>query len=482
MKKKVLTTLSIVLILGLAAMGILAYLTSTDSDVNVMTLGNVAIDQIEQQENAETGELEPFEQEKELYPGTSVSKIVTVENTGKSDCYFRTLIAFEDVSGSETFGIEFPISENGYRWSWGAPEAIIEIDGVTYQVYEALYTKPLVAGETSPASLTKVDLAVTSTNEDMEALGGTYDILVLSQAVQIEGFADADAALIAGFGEVNVENCIKWFTGVIEDNKLPEGTKVSTFEELEAAFDEGGAIVLMDDIEVEKSLKVKTGVDVNLFMNGKTLIAKDSAADPVFDTYNDSTLIIDGDGEVYMDNPFTSLMIPRGDVVIENGTFVRNVPEGTPVKQVGAFFVGISNSSSSVVINGGYFDGGYYDPNADISKFEETADDVAKRGKSGDKNTTRVALKNNIQLLLNKSSNAFKIYGGTFVGANPAWGDEGCMLPTTPNYLRPWSYYQGALLDGQTFNENGIVLPEGYTITKGATEKGIPTYTVTYNK
>ena len=83
---------------------------------------------------------------------------------------------------------------------------------------------------------------------------------------------------------------------------------------------------------------------------------------------------------------------------------------------------------------------------------------------------------------LNRSNNYFKIYGGTFVGVNPAWGDEGCMLPTTPNYLRPWSYYQGALLDGQTFHEDGIVLPEGYAIEKTTHEDGRPIYTVTYNK
>ena len=84
--------------------------------------------------------------------------------------------------------------------------------------------------------------------------------------------------------------------------------------------------------------------------------------------------------------------------------------------------------------------------------------------------------------MFNKSNNYFRVYGGTFVGANPAWGDEGCMLPTTPQYLRPWSYYQGALLDGQTFHEDGIVLPEGFTITKGTHEDGRPTYTVTYVK
>jgi hypothetical protein len=84
--------------------------------------------------------------------------------------------------------------------------------------------------------------------------------------------------------------------------------------------------------------------------------------------------------------------------------------------------------------------------------------------------------------MFNKSNNYFLVYGGTFVGANPAWGDEGCMLPTTPQYLRPWSYYQGAFLDGQKFHENGIVLPEGYTITYSTHADGRPIYTVSYTK
>ena len=152
--------------------------------------------------------------------------------------------------------------------------------------------------------------------------------------------------------------------------------------------------------------------------------------------------------------------------------------------------MGAKTVNSNVTINGGYFDAGYYDKNAADSEallagevaLAETADDVAKRNNSKDANLVRIALKENISALLNHSGyGSFKIYGGTFVGANPAWGDEGCMLPTTPDYLRPWSYDQGALLDGQTFNESGIVLPEGYAIALSETN-GVPTYTVTYSK
>lgn len=259
------------------------------------------------------------------------------------------------------------------------------------------------------------------------------------------------------------------------------------------AFANGGTVLLASDVQLENVLNVPEGKEVKLDMNGKTIKLEGTSADPAFYTYKGSTLTITGNGTVEINDPSVSLVFPGGDVVIENGTFVRNVPAGTPAKQVGAFFVGAKVSpwgSQTVTIKGGYFDGGYYNADAaDIDEilagtktFSETADDIAKRGNSKDANKVRVAIKENTQLLLNLSYNLFKVYGGTFVGANPAWGDEGCMLPTTPNYLRPWSYYQGALLDGQTFNENGIVLPAGYEITKGATADGRPTYTVTYNK
>jgi len=267
----------------------------------------------------------------------------------------------------------------------------------------------------------------------------------------------------------------------------------NVLEEFKAAFAEGGDVTLVADVELDEVLTIAEGKEVNLNLNGKTITVKGTSVDPAFYTYKGSTLTITGNGTVEIEDPSVSLIFPGGDVVIENGTFVRNVPAGTPANQVGAFFVGAKVSpwgSQTVTINGGYFDGGYYDANAaDVDEIlagtktlTETTDDIAKRGISTDKNAVRVAIKNNVQLNMNLSYNLLKIYGGTFVGFNPAWGDEGCMLPTTPNYLRPWSYYQGALLDGQTFNANGLVIPTGYEITKGATADGRPTYTVTYNK
>ena len=272
-----------------------------------------------------------------------------------------------------------------------------------------------------------------------------------------------------------------------------DATVAATAAEVVTGFDNGGTVILVNDVKLDGRLNVAEGKEVYLDMNGKTITLEGTSVDPAFYTYKGSTLTITGNGTVEINDPSVSLIFPGGDVVIENGTFVRNIPAGTPANQVGAFFVGAKVSpwgSQTVTIKGGYFDGGYYNADAaDIDEIlagtktlDETADDIAKRGNSKDANKVRVAIKQNVQLLLNLSYNLFKVYGGTFVGANPAWGDEGCMLPTTPTYLRPWSYYQGALLDGQTFDENGLVIPTGYEITKGATADGRPTYTVTYNK
>lgn len=270
--------------------------------------------------------------------------------------------------------------------------------------------------------------------------------------------------------------------------------KVSNLDGLKEAFEKGGNILLEDDITFDKITPIESGVEVYLNLNGKTItVDQNTTSNTLIWIKDGGKLTIDGNGTFDLKGVSTmAIFCPYGELVIENGTFIRDeiAPEDV-TKATTGLFMGTKSSGCNVTINGGYFDAGYYDKNAaDIeeifagtAEFTETADDIAKRGNSKDANLVRVALKDNVSCVLNHSGyGTFKVYGGTFVGANPAWGDEGCMLPTTPNYLRPWSYYQGALLAGQTFNENGIVLPEGYSITTGTTEDDRPTYTVKYSK
>lgn len=303
--------------------------------------------------------------------------------------------------------------------------------------------------------------------------------------------------LLTEGGEVKVE--------VTEEagKTLEHYVAVKDTEELKKAFTEATAgektnIVLKNDAEINTRTYIGAtdgeGTDIYLNLDGKKITADETlGSNYLFYVREGNSLTIGGNGTIEAETPATLLFCPVGDLTIEDGTFIRKIPEGY-TGSVNSMFAGTKPAggweSTGVTIKGGYFDSGYYNANAaDIEDIlagnktlVESDDDIKKRGNSGDANPTRKALKNNCMVMFNKSNNYFHIYGGTFVGANPAWGDEGCMLPTTPYYLRPWSYYQGPVLDGQEFNENGIVLPEGYEITKGTHEDGRPTYTVTYNK
>lgn len=273
MKKKILSLCLVVAMVATAVAGAsMAFLTDEDSDVNVMTLGNVDIEQ-----------KEDFEQGADLFPGCSVEKLVTVENVGETDVYFRTLIAFEDID-SDTFGVDFPIVSEEYTHATQDGGYEIEIDGVKYVVHEFVYNGTLAAGATSAPSLTKVELSAASTNEDMEALGGTYEVLVLSQAVQAAGFSDATTALDTAFGKV-AEKAEAWFTEVLAKNsyieEIPEGaTVISTAEEFMAlsGTKANGVYYLANDIDLSgaefTSMYVydsTTGADVTFIGNGYTI-------------------------------------------------------------------------------------------------------------------------------------------------------------------------------------------------------------------
>lgn len=231
---------------------------------------------------------------------------------------------------------------------------------------------------------------------------------------------------------------------------------VSTLEELQSALSEGGNISLAGDIEVTEQLVIPKGVSVNLDMNGKSLSLADGASadscDPMMNVKNGASLTIDGNGTVDLGaNPGFSFMYPCGDVTINSGTFKID----TELKSYGSFFVGINNGKGKLVINGGYFDGGYYE--------------------EGD-------CFNNCRNLLNGSwGQSIRVYGGTFVAQNPAWGDEGmAFLCPHCEHVAGKGYCQALFLEGQS--REGTELPAGYSIIEGVTDDGRPTYTVNYSK
>ena len=337
MKKILMMVLSLVLVAALSIGGTVAYLQDTDEDVNVMTLGSVKIAQHEYQREIDANgnyvtdtidgvtsyKLEAFEQGKALLPATELNtdgtpnnygaggygstnvmfkqvgangggmqvftsknaqdKFVFVENTGKSDAYVRTIIAYEAGSLDTLEEWDALIStSNHFAWDEPANIGIVDIDGNNYAVLEYVYKgRPdkgyhangvLPAGEVTQCSLAQVYMRSTATNEDCEALdgndNGTYDILVLSQAVQVDGFADAATALKAGFGEANATNVAKWFGG--EEFEVP--VVVSDADGLIEALENGKDVVLTDDVKINpagmSNAYGTTGINVK---NGQTI-------------------------------------------------------------------------------------------------------------------------------------------------------------------------------------------------------------------
>lgn len=92
MKKKIMLGAAFVFCLSIMAYGTNAFFTSEEQVHNVITTGDIDIDLIEMMEPEDGGDLVPFEDQTGVMPGTEVSKIVTVKNTGGQPAYIRVKV------------------------------------------------------------------------------------------------------------------------------------------------------------------------------------------------------------------------------------------------------------------------------------------------------------------------------------------------------------------------------------------------------
>ena len=248
MKKKILT-IGIVVIIAISAItgASLAYLTDDDSARNVMTIGSVKIEQNEQERDA-NGALPQeknstnFVQNKTMVPAVFtetidatniitqdattgervfnpaiknvVDKFVTITNKGNQSVFARTIIAFE---GTYEEHNKLVYVNGTYDYIKNADGNVVEITlkGTTYCLAVCYYDAPIASLTTSATSLRQVFFAPHATNDDMTQFGKTYDILCISQAVQVAGFEElgAEFALNTSFGDI-AANAATWFEGI----------------------------------------------------------------------------------------------------------------------------------------------------------------------------------------------------------------------------------------------------------------------------
>lgn len=389
MKKVLLMCTAYVLVAALAIGGTIAYLQDTDSDVNVMTLGNVSIAQHEYQratnddgsyktgtiDNVTSYVLEAFEQAKPLLPivgdpsASSVGwdntvvrmtqvdsygsmqvfagknaqdKFVTVENTGKTDAYIRTIVAIEVGSTDGS------LIGTSLHSTWKSKDVgTISIDGRNYMVIEYAYVGGqlsdgswrheggiLPAGDTSYPNLSQVYLKSVATNEDMAAIdgngNGTLDILVLSQAVQAAGFADAKTALDTAFGKSS-ENAAKWFGGV----SIPSAPFVSTVEDLKAALEAGESVSLATDLVLDEAFVIAAGKTATIDLAGNELsfASTEEKASCAIDnkgtlTLKNGTVSYEGVGDTNFGYG-TNTINNSGKLIIDGATIINTTNAGS---------------------------------------------------------------------------------------------------------------------------------------------------------
>lgn len=89
MKRRVLILSALAMLAALFAAGTIAYFTAEGQAHNVITTGGV---DIAVQEWADEDKTQPFEDLTGVMPGTTVTKIAEVKNTGAADAWVRVQV------------------------------------------------------------------------------------------------------------------------------------------------------------------------------------------------------------------------------------------------------------------------------------------------------------------------------------------------------------------------------------------------------
>ena len=176
MKNKILLAAAAIICITTAATGTLAYFTSEDTAHNVITSGGVNIEVVEKTRDGD-GVLVDFPEEgiTGVMPGTDVSKLVSVKNTGASETWIRVRVE-AGIKGAD--GADLPLTidgdvpvmtyEVGRNWS-------LSEDGYYY------YALPVTPGESTELLFDTVSFAPKMGNEYQDC---TANIVISAQAVQ----------------------------------------------------------------------------------------------------------------------------------------------------------------------------------------------------------------------------------------------------------------------------------------------------------
>ena len=341
-----------------------------------------------------------------------IDKFVFVENTGKTDAYFRTIIAFECPNGFDYSLIHFNINNNS-KFQWG-DIGYANINENRYYLKVATYKEVLATGETSIPSLLQVYLDPKTTNQDMDLFGDTFDILVKTQATQSIQDISSGNVLDEVFG--NLVEDLPW-DGEIIPCTIENETQLRDF------LKSGGSCSLVNDITITKDLgngwnvlpTIKNSTKLNL--NGHTITndtTTSSNFNMLFAGSSSGNLTIVGDGKIeYTNNKKSNnssapiYATASSNITIENGTYISDGSK---------YNIAVwAQDNSIVTINGGTF-----------KNTNEVSDLIYAVGKAtiyinGGYFESASAAKDDTLNIMGESTDArIIISGGTFVNDDPS--------------------------------------------------------------
>lgn len=219
--RKILVSLAaLALVAAISIGGTLAYLTSTQSVKNTFTVGNIQMTLTETDIDGEEGARTSDGNEYKLYPGQTYPKdpVATIKK-GSEKCYVRMLVTVENIDklkaamptkyvvtdkdGKQVFLLEKLVSGwDNTVWQYVNYTEATQTAGskeIQMGVYEFRYVgivDAAAAEQVLPALFATITVPGTVDNTHLAMLG-EVKINVTAQAMQQEGFDNADAAWTA---------------------------------------------------------------------------------------------------------------------------------------------------------------------------------------------------------------------------------------------------------------------------------------------
>lgn len=361
MKKTLAILLVVALIATVAIGGTLAYLTDRDAEVNIFTVGNV---EIEVEEN--------FNQGEELMPGVSVTKEVSIKNTGDNDAWIWYSYAVPVLPGSMGNLIEVTHESVGSDWVELRTPYTMTIDGVTYNVYTVGWNAIVAPNASTGLGMTKVtlnrwiDFNVNDGNWYHVYGGNTTQIMDVDnarvyvtgyaiQAAGIDTLSDAFALFNEQWGNPNMDPAVPMNPAPVDyelnltDAADPNMVTIQNIEADGCAITVDAAsgtnyIEIGDVVVVAEEMLIDSGKALGVYMYDSEINVGSGIR---FVTPNHTVIIADctitlDDGEYLVTGVSTGQVI-IGENVVVNGTLLTASNYTNYLKDCGSasFFPGL---------------------------------------------------------------------------------------------------------------------------------------------